>query len=334
MMTVTFSHGENKLTPAAGLPARYKGYILSGAEARHFKSRSGIITLQQLTTPLGGCRILHINAKRAHKIKCHYQGEEKWLCIRTVPDQPVTELIKGSGKQRYDEKQFNMLCGTQWQSLIDIDQHGEYVFFDLMYKEKRIPTHARNEDNLKIIFDNAYEYVPARFAEKKLFLTLQMHRVLTELRNEPITRENHAEAVEEKMLEYLNDCNKEVDGYGRIKLRISERHWNACEGAVEYIKANLDKQFTIPQLGLKVGMSATGLKQAFPRIYDFTIDDYHRYLRLKRTFKILSDPKAVVKSVVALSGYGSAPTFTAAFKKAVFCTPSEFNNERWDTSNL
>jgi len=333
-MTVTFSDGNSLLLPVEGLPARYEGYILSGGEAWHTETAFSHITLQQAETVEGGFRILHIDASQADRIGCRYLAEEKLLCIRAALDRPVTELIKGSGKQRYDEKQFSVLFGRQWQSLIDLPQPGRYIFFDMIYKEVLITGRARNHPEVKKGFLNTYDYIPERIMGKKLFLTLQMHRLLTEIRNYHYTTENQTTTREEKMGEYLARALAELDGYNQHTLRVSEKHWQSCQLAQAYIANHLDERFTIPELSRKAALSATGLKQAFPRIFDYTIDEYHRHLMLKRTFNKLADKNVLIKSVVEQAGYAGASAFAAAFKKTFLCMPSEFNSDQWDTKDL
>ena len=110
--------------------------------------------------------------------------------------------------------------------------------------------------------------------------------------------------------------------------------WEACQLAREYIIHHLDEHFTIPQLSRNAGISATRLKQVFPWILDYSIDEYHRHLMLKRTFEKLASSDVLIKSIIDIAGYNNASAFTSAFKKTFLCTPSEFNNDAWNTGTL
>lgn len=333
-MTVTFSHDGSKLLPVQGLPYSYEGHTLPGGDAWHGKASFGCITLQQVKTSQGYFRILHIGTNCPARIRCHHHCEENLLCIRTVLNHSVTEMIKGGGKQQYDEKQFSLVFGRQWQSLIDITQPGDYVFFDMIYKEGLIAGRARYHEEIKKGFTNTYDHIPERITGKRLFLTLQMHSILLEIRNYPYVHEDRTGELEEKTAKYLAQALGELDGYNWHKVRIKEKYWQACQLARSYIVDNLDERFTIPELSRKAGISATRLKQVFPLIFDYTIDDYHRYLMLKRIFNELGNKDVLIKSIVDRAGYNGASAFAAAFKKTFLCAPSEFNSDQWDIRNL
>lgn len=209
-MVFVFQHNGSPLPLQEGIPPAYEGYRLHGGNAFHGHGDDMSIVIQVAETARGYFRILHVHGGSSARIRCAYRHDEDMLCVRTILHHPLTEWIKGGGPQKYDEKQFVLLFGRRWQSFIAFDKPGDYTFFDMVYRENGLVGRPKNHAEVKKGFRNVYEHIPERITGQRLFLTLEMHRILLEMRTG-----NYADtaSIEEKMDKYLANALLEVDGY-------------------------------------------------------------------------------------------------------------------------
>lgn len=92
-----------------------------------------------------------------------------------------------------------------------------------------------------------------------------------------------------------------------------------------YIKQNLKKTLTIPELASLVGLNASKLKRNFKIIFSTTIFKYITELRMRKASKLIKDESYTITQASYEIGYKNPQHFTVAFKKVYGYLPSKLN---------
>ncbi|AZQ64479.1 AraC family transcriptional regulator [Flammeovirga pectinis] len=91
-----------------------------------------------------------------------------------------------------------------------------------------------------------------------------------------------------------------------------------------YIKLNLDKEITVEDLCKKIGYSKTKLHGLFKKYFKYSMYDYIKHLRLKKSQSLLVTTELPIADIANRVGYQSIPHFTNRFKKEIGVTPTEY----------
>lgn len=90
---------------------------------------------------------------------------------------------------------------------------------------------------------------------------------------------------------------------------------------------NLDRHFTLEELSAQFEIPITSLKNCFKGVYGAPVYSYMREYRLHEAAQLLRTSGQPVAQIAQNVGYESPSKFTEAFKKRMFCTPSEYRNK-------
>jgi AraC-like DNA-binding protein len=93
----------------------------------------------------------------------------------------------------------------------------------------------------------------------------------------------------------------------------------------------LDKEiqwnYTIPQLALKVKINEKKLKFGFKLLYGKTIHEFVSKEKLDRAIGLMKEKELPIAEIAIRSGYSSVSYFSQAFRRAFGLTPSQFINQ-------
>lgn len=95
-----------------------------------------------------------------------------------------------------------------------------------------------------------------------------------------------------------------------------------------YMRDNLASDVTLQDLADVLGMSRFHFCTAFRAATGSTPHETLVRIRMKAACDYLRDSQVPIRSIARLCGYGSPSAFSAAFHKAMGCTPRHFRNER------
>lgn len=95
----------------------------------------------------------------------------------------------------------------------------------------------------------------------------------------------------------------------------------------ERIHADLGGALSISDLARECGISARHLIRTFKNTEGVTLSDYIARERISRAKRRLASGAVLVKEIAGECGFGSAASFSAAFRKATGKTPKEFRAE-------
>ncbi|RSC94864.1 helix-turn-helix domain-containing protein [Tenacibaculum singaporense] len=90
------------------------------------------------------------------------------------------------------------------------------------------------------------------------------------------------------------------------------------------LQTNLHEQISIQQLARKVLLNQNVLKNEFKKLFDETIFNYSKKLRMEKAKSLLTHTQKPIYEVADMVGYKNPTHFTAAFKKFEKVTPKEF----------
>ncbi|WP_440120493.1 helix-turn-helix domain-containing protein [Tenacibaculum sp. Ill] len=90
------------------------------------------------------------------------------------------------------------------------------------------------------------------------------------------------------------------------------------------LQTNLHEQISIQQLARKVLLNQNVLKNEFKKLFDETIFNYAKKLRMEKAKNLLTHTQRPIYEVADMVGYKNPTHFTAAFKKFEKVTPKEF----------
>lgn len=90
----------------------------------------------------------------------------------------------------------------------------------------------------------------------------------------------------------------------------------------------LERRLTIDQIAYECALSPRHLMRAFKASTGLTLHQYTSEVRMRRAMAALEDGQVPLKVLANKLGFSSASAFSAAFRQAMGCTPSEFRQRR------
>ncbi|AXT57172.1 AraC family transcriptional regulator [Aquimarina sp. AD1] len=92
----------------------------------------------------------------------------------------------------------------------------------------------------------------------------------------------------------------------------------------EYIKEHPEIQHSIRTLCLQSGLSPAKLQEGFKFIFDRTVSDFVRNIRLEKAEKLIRTTDLSISEIVYSIGLTSRSYFCKIFKRKYFCSPKEY----------
>lgn len=89
----------------------------------------------------------------------------------------------------------------------------------------------------------------------------------------------------------------------------------------EFLKNNLDKNFSIHQLSMQFGLNENELKFEFKRVFGFTINQFFISEKMNKAKELLQSTELPIYQIAEDVGYKNATHFSAAFKRFYNKTP-------------
>ncbi len=89
----------------------------------------------------------------------------------------------------------------------------------------------------------------------------------------------------------------------------------------QFLKDNLDKNYTIHELAKEIGLSEHLLKSEFKRIFNCSVNQYFSTEKMKKAKHLLQNTESPIYQIAEDVGYKNATHFSAAFKRFYNETP-------------
>ncbi|MDD7887764.1 AraC family transcriptional regulator [Flavivirga sp. 57AJ16] len=153
-------------------------------------------------------------------------------------------------------------------------------------------------------------------------VTNDLFSVLSDLETKKIKGISQKIYLEAKVLEILAI---QIDNYRNINLNNlnaqHNKHIKKLYKLKQFLKNNLDKNYTINELVKQVGLNENVLRSEFKRVFESTISKYFVEEKMIRAKYLLESTELPIYEIAECVGYKNATHFTAAFKRFYNETP-------------
>ena len=102
----------------------------------------------------------------------------------------------------------------------------------------------------------------------------------------------------------------------------------AIQNACEILRKNPCQRLTISALALEVGLNYKKLNEGFKAVYQETIHQFRRDLRLREGKQLLDDTDMTVAEIAYKLGFDSRDGFSRSFRKKYHRSPMEWRKEQ------
>jgi len=158
------------------------------------------------------------------------------------------------------------------------------------------------ENNLGINYERLIK------KEKQVFGAEQLIKLYLEMLLIQLVRED------------ISNMNKE-----RISFATKERmEGDIINNIIEFLKENIDQNFTFEDICFKFCMGKTHLKTLFKQSTDNGLMTYFRNLKIEEAKTMIREGKNNFTEIAEKLGYNSVHYFSRSFKKCTNMTPSEY----------
>jgi AraC-like DNA-binding protein len=130
--------------------------------------------------------------------------------------------------------------------------------------------------------------------------------------------------VEESVAGILSAVLRGLYGDASVRLASPRRQREVVEDARARLALTYSSNESLSQLAAAAGVSVFHLCRIFRRLAGTTLHRYRSQLRMHDALERLCDPGADILSVAMQLGYSGHSHFTAAFRSAFGCSPSEW----------
>lgn len=116
---------------------------------------------------------------------------------------------------------------------------------------------------------------------------------------------------EAHLLHYTNWCYTNT----HKEIPLHKKDEQALHDIKKYITENYNKDFTIQELALRVGINQTKLKKGFKTLFGTTTFKYIHDLRMQRALEMIQSNEYNIYEIAEYVGYKHSHHFSSAFKK-------------------
>ncbi len=109
-----------------------------------------------------------------------------------------------------------------------------------------------------------------------------------------------------------------------LEVSFLAKHEEIMAKATAYIKANLDRPFSVPELAAEIGISNRLLLMVFRKMLNQTVVDFIRMEKIAKAMALLRQTKLSITTIALESGFEDYAHFAKTFRKKVGATPMEF----------
>jgi AraC-like DNA-binding protein len=159
-------------------------------------------------------------------------------------------------------------------------------------------------------------------------ITDELHSILENLERKEISALTNSLYLKAKIFELIALQLEHYNNRSEIDLEITrDKTLKKLYAIKQTIKNNVDKNYTIKDFSGKLGVTSNTLNKEFTRVFNYSINEYGKYEKMKTAKNLLENSDKLVYQIAEETGYKNATHFTAAFKKMFNITPKEYRNK-------
>lgn len=134
--------------------------------------------------------------------------------------------------------------------------------------------------------------------------------------------------LKNKTMEIILYVLEELQKKQELKLTsLNEEDIKRVKKAKVFLQHSFYKQITIPLLAKKVALNQSKLKKGFKEIYNKTVHEYLKDIRLEKAIEYLKTDKYSVKEVSSMVGYTNQGSFSYAFSNRYNFLPKDIQKK-------
>lgn len=283
-----------------------------------------------------GVNLLNFNIKFQDEIILKIKDHEEFNPLRFIYPSA------GNLKHRFAIEKESLLI-EQFQSLIFANKDGGYHYITLPEKEKieinviqiiRKDFLKKRTTNVATLNEKLYE-VFVDTNHKKRFshhgtLNFKMADLVKKLHKIKAKGMLRILKIEAKIYEILSvhiqqhnsilEKDTLPENINKSELKIIRKVGNA-------IIKNPAKEYSLKQLSFSSGLTQAKLQEGFKFLYNRTVTEYIRHLRLELARELLKNTDLNISQVVYSIGFSSRSYFSKIFKEKYAITPNQFKKE-------
>lgn len=252
-----------------------------------------------------------------------------WISLRHSFYYTLESLGKGS----LHEWGFNIHYAASTQHTFHLISQQSYAFleihFSLEYLRKLTPFFPGVEGFLQEIEEERSVFLK----NNRQIATIQMIRTI-----ESILYCNYPAAVrkkyiDNKVMETLILAMENISNTPlHLPVSLDETIVRGVYKARDLILKNLDRNYTLRELGIIVGISQYNLTKGFKVIYGLSLPGFLHEARMQKARLLLKETDLPVARIAEAIGYTHPFSFSSAFKKYFGYTPSVIQQSRKKTT--
>jgi AraC-like DNA-binding protein len=310
--------GEIGLSPA--LPSLYGPASIPGVKNLIAKGRFGSLHLQQITG--NGYSIWYHNYLLKEEDIVTFTWGRPILRLWFALKRSFYYTLDGLGTNVLHERGFNIHYAPSLSQTFHLQGQQPYsyigIHFSLEYLEQLAHLFPGVEEFLQNIPKS-----PALLHPVNQIADIEMLTVI-----EDILYCTYPIAIRRKYLDYriqeilLLALRKMTHNPRPATPPLSEQAVERVYKAADLLTGNLTRNYTLPELGILVGLNIYQLKKGFKTIYDLTIPEFLHEARMQKARLLLEETDMSVARVAADIGYSHPFAFSSAFKKNFGYAPS------------
>lgn len=130
--------------------------------------------------------------------------------------------------------------------------------------------------------------------------------------------------LKSKTMEIVNYVFEELKNKNETGIEnLDDEDIKRVKQAKSILEQYFNENITIAILSKKVALNQTKLKKGFKELFNKTIHEYLKDIRLQKAVKYLQSNKYSVKEVASMVGYTNQGSFSYAFSNRYNCSPKE-----------
>lgn len=262
-----------------------------------------------------------------------------------VEDNIYLNIVDNEIKQSYIQKLRNKNKQLQIRIILkgELEKLDQYTNQKSLYKENEISIEYKKdvEESLLNRQGQHIKYICITLNEKYLnensFLSDIFKSDFSKKFYEPNTKKRFSELfnreytsgldkiyLKNKTMEIILYVLEEVQKNEQLEVdTLNEEDINRVKKAKMILDDFFSENMTIALLSRKVALNQTKLKKGFKIIFNKTIHEYLKDLRLEKAVKYLKTNKYSIKEVSSMVGYTNQGSFSLAFSNRYNCLPKD-----------
>lgn len=203
----------------------------------------------------------------------------------------------------------------------------DYTYFMMViskeYYYKLIDRHSSLHEDFVQEIDKG---LSASYGAQDMLVTPEMHRIISELREDKKTGELRRLHTEAKVLELLiyqiEQLNNEQPEAGKL---LRDTDIDKLERARIILETRFADPPTQKELAQEVMLNESKLRRGFKEYFATTIYDYITRLRMELAKNLLLEERKTIYEVTLITGFRHQANFSIAFKKYFGISPSDIS---------